>query len=156
MGYTLKEATMRDTSKLNYLACVVCLFAFTTIVGFVSGNQLLFGIGQSFGFSPMPLPFREFDSGDENISGHFSGTLFKDGYGMSMSSDDIVTDFSLHSRPHRAAIPFYTLANYFSVIPDAIKRSGFRYICNKYNGEKMVAHIQYATHTYHYNVPCSN
>lgn len=139
---------------LNSVAIILGAVSLLAVIGFVANNRVLLTLGQATGFSPMPLPFREFETGDENISGAFTGSLFKDKHELTLSSDDIVKDFSLHTRPHRAAIPFYTLANYFSAIPNQIKVSGFRYICKHYDGDTMIAHISYTAHTYDFKVIC--
>lgn len=146
--------SFKNTFLLNCIALAIGIFSLVTAGGFITKKSGVFTLGQAYGFSPMPLPFREFETGDENMNGIFTGSLFKDGYGTSMSSDDIVEDFLLHERPHRATIPYYMLANYFSVIPYKIKYSGFRYICRQYGGESMLAHIAYTAHSYDFKVLC--
>ena len=141
---------------LNVLACLVFFLALTNVSGFLVGKQSLSTFGHSIGFSPMPLPFRELEPGSENMNVVFSITLNQGGTIKTYSGNDLLDILSLHKRPHRTAIPFFTLSNYFVVLPNDVKRKGFEYICKKMGGGKMTAYINYEIHKYTYTVTCKN
>lgn len=139
---------------LNILACVIFLLALTNVIGFVFNTQRLAAFGHAVGFSPMPLPFRELEDGSENMNVVFTATMKKDNYIKIYTEEDLLDFFSLHGRPHRAAIPFFTLSNYFVTAPESLKRSGFTYMCSKLGGDEMIAHIGYEFNNYVYRVIC--
>lgn len=141
---------------LNILACVICVIASLSFFGFVLGNNHLSALGYSLGFSPMPRPFRELEKGSENMNVQFLVILKKDGINKNYSKEELLEFFSLHNKPHRAAIPFFTLSNYFIIVPDNIRRAGFEYICTSLGGDEMIAHIDYATRKYVYKVVCKS
>jgi hypothetical protein len=103
----------------------------------------------------MPLPFRELVPGSENINMTFSIVLQKGLEYRQYSAENVASIFSLHGRPHRAAIPFFTLSNYFIVVPTAIQKTAFTYMCKKMNGDRLSVYAAYAKQTYTYTAPCT-
>lgn len=139
---------------LNILASVIFLLALTNVIGFVFNMQTLAVFGHAVGFSPMPLPFRELEQGSENMNVVFTATIKKDTHSKMYKGEELLDAFFLHGRPHRAAIPFFTLSNYFVTVPESLKKSGFVYMCRKLDGDEMIARIEYAVHKYTYRVIC--
>lgn len=145
---------LEKTSVLNAISIVIGALALSACIGFSFQNQALRIIGQASGFSPMPLPFRELVPGAEIISMDFSLTLKRDGQERSMTDDEVVEYFALKGRPHRAAIPFYTIAAYFAVVPHPIKEKAFQYVCRNLGADELTAHALYAQQKYHYHIVC--
>lgn len=146
---------MNSPRILNMLSIVVGIIALSTCIGFSFKHQAFYVIGQASGFAPMPLPFRELVSGAENINVDFYLTV-KDATGTNdIPQEQVIEMFDLHSRPHRAVIPFYTIAAYFAAVPYQIKHQAFMYVCKKLNAEELTAHALYAGQKNHFHVVCT-
>lgn len=137
------------------LSIIIGIIALSTCVGFTLKSQTLYVIGQASGFAPMPLPFRELAEGAENIDVDFYLTVKNGDETYDLSQDQILNMLDLHSRPHRAVIPFYTIAAYFAAIPHAIKYQAFVYVCQKLKAEELTAHALYAGQKNHFHVVCT-
>lgn len=146
---------MNSPRTLNMLSIIIGIIALSTCVGFTLKSQTLYVIGQASGFSPMPLPFRELADGAENMNVDFYLTV-KDSTGVyELSQGQFIEMFDLHSSPHRAVVPFYTIAAYFAAVPYQIKHQAFMYVCKKLNAEELTAHALYAGQKNHFHVVCT-
>lgn len=155
IDFTRYRLAMTSVKTLNVLSIVIGIIALSTCIGFSFKHQALYVVGQASGFSPMPLPFRELASGAENINVDFYLTV-QDATGTNdISQEQVIEMFDLHSRPHRAVIPFYTIAAYFAAVPYPIKYQAFMYVCKKLNAEELTAHALYAGQKNHFHVVCT-
>ncbi len=145
---------MSKVYLLNLLACFVGLISIITCFSFIFQNRTLFTAGQSTGFSPMPLPFRELVEGSDNINVLFSIVATRGKFEREYSQNELVELLLLHKRPHRAAIPFYAVSNYFPVIPSSIKKGVYLNVCNKMNVDTILVHLKYEKRKYDYTVIC--
>lgn len=153
MNQSLKE-NIRGTIFYNSVSIIIGIFALATFAGFSFHNAKLMTLGQSLGFAPMPLPFREMEAGAENFDVRFTVQVISSGLNTTFSRSDVARFLSIKNRPHRAAIPYYTIISYFPVIPNILKYPAFSYVCTKMKGDKAIFTISYTGETYNYSVIC--
>lgn len=140
------------TKTLNITALITLALSFTTFVGFVSGNTIIYRQGQALGFAPLPIPFRQMSSGAETFSFKSNITIYDINGSASQIQESLSSE--LLKRPHRAFIPFASSIYLMPVVPRSAYLSAHYYLCNYLNAYEIEVNVTYKNQKYSNEISC--